>query len=231
MVTYSHDSNDYYPFISNSTTVTSNPGNVSTGMGGGIMQDVFYLVGKGDVGAKQFLCKSDPASVSQSNSPVANTAYPYYSPNYFTNSSAGASADFCYSYSFATPFFSGGGSTVIGAWWKNSMDSSCPVAGDLNPGSVWSANAAVVRKGNSVNHQGDGQNLGYGDGHAEFSRTPIVGEANDHVYSSGSAGTGSINNPGVISSSAVVSTATGNTQGTFDTWLVPGANNATYQRQ
>jgi prepilin-type processing-associated H-X9-DG protein len=38
------------------------------------------------------------------------------------------------------------------------------------------------RTWNSGNHEGDGQNVGFGDGHAEFCRRPDVGQDNDNIY-------------------------------------------------
>jgi len=217
-IVYAGENNEYYPVVSATTNISAAAAPTSTSMNGGVMQDMFYLVGNGQVGAKQFLCKSDPANTSVSNTPAANSgAYPYYNPTYWSN---GGTADLSYSYSFAQPFYN----NTIGNWWKNTMDSGVAIAGDLNPGNYWSSNTAIVKKGNSVNHQSDGQNLAFGDAHAEFVRTSLAGENNDCVYTQGAGG--SVNNPGTAGQASGVSTSTGNAQGSFDSWLVPGCPTA-----
>lgn len=47
---------------------------------------------------------------------------------------------------------------------------------------------SVMIKGNSKNHDQDGQNVLYADGHAEFQQTPLCGMNNDHIYTSQSFG-------------------------------------------
>jgi len=38
------------------------------------------------------------------------------------------------------------------------------------------------RRSNSYTHQRDGQNVGYGDAHAEFARNPAIGQSNDNIW-------------------------------------------------
>lgn len=45
-----------------------------------------------------------------------------------------------------------------------------------------SKTSEVWRAFNSKNHSGEGQNVLFADGHAEFKRTPIVGIQNDNIY-------------------------------------------------
>lgn len=66
------------------------------------------------------------------------------------------------------------------------------VAADINPGTKGSddnvlavtttSSATLMKKGNSKNHDGDGQNVLYGDGHVEFQQNPFVGVNRDHIY-------------------------------------------------
>jgi len=221
MVVYSHENNDYYPILGTGTSA------IAYNQPGGVMSNVFCLVGKGDVGGKQFLCKSDPGStnVCQSPVPVANatTTLASYNPNYFQYNNA--NNDFCYSYSFATPFYN----NTVGPWWKNTMDSSCPINADMNPGQAQNAVTSVTKKGNSVNHQGDGQNVGFGDVHTEFTRTAFCGEANDMIYSQNDKNPNNAT-MGASPSGTSVSNANGVTQGQFDTWLIPAATAGTFGR-
>jgi prepilin-type processing-associated H-X9-DG protein len=67
------------------------------------------------------------------------------------------------------------------------LTSDFAIAGDMNPGeaggnpidSVSKVTAASARKemsnANSNNHNGDGQNVLYADGHVEFQNTPFAG--------------------------------------------------------
>jgi prepilin-type N-terminal cleavage/methylation domain-containing protein/prepilin-type processing-associated H-X9-DG protein len=52
---------------------------------------------------------------------------------------------------------------------------------------------SIMQKANSPNHQGQGQNVLYGDGHAEFQQNPFCGSKRDNIYTSSSDATG--NNP------------------------------------
>jgi len=66
------------------------------------------------------------------------------------------------------------------------------VAADMNPGSsgnndnvlnVQSTDSTSnMKKGNSNNHDEDGQNVLYGDGHVEFQQNPFCGVARDNIY-------------------------------------------------
>lgn len=69
------------------------------------------------------------------------------------------------------------------------------IVADMNPGTVGEYDAsakngpknekeaaATLRKGNSMNHRGQGQNVLYGDGHVEFQQTPFCGQKMDNIY-------------------------------------------------
>jgi len=217
-VVYSSDYTDNYPYRGPSPVAAA----VATSpTQGGVMRSMFVLVGDGSVGPKQFICKSDPASTAVSITPTTISARGdplVYAPDYWSSSGP---PDFSYSYSFASPFSD---PKSTGNWWHNTMDSSVAIVADMNPGSQNSAS-----KKNSLNHQGDGQNVGYGDTHAEFVRTPAAGEGDDNIYN---LGTNSPSAPGTPGNTLSYPSKTGNSQGTFDTWLVPALTNTThYDRQ
>ena len=87
------------------------------------------------------------------------------------------------------------------AWLQNVHDLSNPVAhiitgaefaivADLNPGvgdgydvtfPKETSSAGDMQKANSRNHQGTGQNVLYGDGHAEFQQNPFCGSKRDNI--------------------------------------------------
>jgi hypothetical protein len=118
-------------------------------------------------------------------------------------------------YSFANPYASPAG-VGAGFKWDDSLSKIVPpdfaIAADMNPGppAVVSIhpNASVpqLRQANSRNHNGDGQNVLYGDGRVEFQNTPFCGmlrttndprlpQCRDNIYTYGAgyayaAGTG-----------------------------------------
>ncbi len=73
----------------------------------------------------------------------------------------------------------------------NNGPSDFPLAADLSPAdigdAVWptinlNAPRLLLTAGNSPNHDGDGQNVLYADGHVEFQQTPLCGVAGDNLY-------------------------------------------------
>jgi prepilin-type N-terminal cleavage/methylation domain-containing protein/prepilin-type processing-associated H-X9-DG protein len=110
------------------------------------------------------------------------------------------------SYSYNCPFPS---TTAIGAGWKmnNSLAPDFAVAADINPGTTGGQNddvvaptttsaASTMREANSNNHDKDGQNVLYGDGHVEFQNNPFVGTQQDNIYSAETAGSTQPNESG-----------------------------------
>jgi prepilin-type N-terminal cleavage/methylation domain-containing protein/prepilin-type processing-associated H-X9-DG protein len=96
------------------------------------------------------------------------------------------------SYSYENPFAS---STAISNGWQlKNPDATYAIAADINPGSsipntaknpmnVTTGDAnSNMRQGNSANHQQDGQNVLYGDGHAEWMNNPFCGSQHDNIY-------------------------------------------------
>lgn len=85
---------------------------------------------------------------------------------------------------------------AIGKGFKlnNSVNSEFAVMADLNPGIdalikvPLEAGEDAVRIGNSPNHDGEGQNVLYGDGHVEFQLSPYCGAAQDNIYTYGNSG-------------------------------------------
>jgi len=97
------------------------------------------------------------------------------------------------SYSYANPFAD---TSAVGSGFKmnSSMEPTFALASDINPG-ISSANnqdqvtavttassSTQMRLGNSNNHNKDGQNVLYADGHVEFQNNPFVGVARDNIF-------------------------------------------------
>ena len=199
MNVYAADNNDAYPVISKSggatlyngigngsattdTTITAMYTNATILNTACVSQNMWILVLTGQVAPKQFICKSDPGPVVYASATTGT--------NYCTNFNNNGVADpalaslnysFDYAWTATTP--------VVGGWWKNATDAGLPIGADSTPlqGSGVGSNKTDVTSGlrtaNSFTHQKDGQNVCYGDSHAEFARTPAIGQSNDNIYS------------------------------------------------
>jgi len=95
-------------------------------------------------------------------------------------------------YSFANPY-PGQTATDGGYKWNNSLSSEFCMAGDINPGITApnydvtqpqdaNSSQALMKKANSPNHNGNGENLMYGDGHVVFEANAFQGVKRDCVY-------------------------------------------------
>ena len=95
------------------------------------------------------------------------------------------------SYSYQQPFPN---TSAIGSGWKlnNSISAEYAIGADMNPGTTGnndnvlavnvSSSAKDMKQGNSNNHDEDGQNVLYGDGHVEWQQNPFVGPQRDNIY-------------------------------------------------
>jgi len=90
---------------------------------------------------------------------------------------------------------------------NSSVSAEFAVASDINPGTSGqndnvlavgtTSSARDMKQGNSNNHDEDGQNVLYGDGHVEFQQNPFVGVARDMIF-------GRKSNSTAFSSSSVI---------------------------
>ena len=153
---------------------------------------LWMLVLRGQTAPKNFLCKSDgQASVAAVQQGGASS---------FFYEDFGASN---ISYAIAYPWNST--ATGTGLWYKDTTDSTCPYLSDMPPcksdiysgitvdvttaATVGAANKAY----NSPNHNGDGQNVAYGDVHVEWRNNPDCGPAGgangtDNIYTAATHG-------------------------------------------
>jgi hypothetical protein len=180
---------------------------------GSPLAGLWVLVVRGDVASKQFLCKSDghvrgPAAL---NGPTGGA---------YTN----FQSDDQISYSVSYPYDSDG---KVGKWWSASMDASLPILSDMAPlqgtGRPARDVTASGKTANSLTHQGDGQNVAFGDAHVEFARLPNVGQNADNIFTMGMTGPterGTQPRPGVPM------TITGSPGG-YDVLMVPARNEDT----
>jgi len=96
------------------------------------------------------------------------------------------------SYSYENPFATT--TAISNGWQLKNPDATYAIAADINPGSSvpnstnnptnvqTTAANSIMRMGNSPNHQQDGQNVLYGDGHAEWMNNPFCGSQHDNIY-------------------------------------------------
>jgi prepilin-type processing-associated H-X9-DG protein len=80
-------------------------------------------------------------------------------------------------------------------WWTSQMNVEFAVAADINPGTapansddalkpMAASSAREMKLANSNNHDKDGQNILYADGHVAWESNPFVGVNKDNIYTS-----------------------------------------------
>lgn len=88
------------------------------------------------------------------------------------------------SYSFTNPYPTRA-ATAAGFTYDHTLTSDFALAADINPGPpsvlevVPTSKRQEMLRANSANHNGDGQNVLYADGHVEFQNTPFCGMLRD----------------------------------------------------
>ena len=243
MAVYAADNSDQYPIIAGGRGYSLAAGGTGTRQAlvedtivsmyaapqPSVPQNMWLLVLTGQVAPKQFQCKSDPA-------PMVNVSAA--GPGgYFTNFNDGtAPSDFAYSYSFAYPWTQtnvAGARNDVGGWWRNMTDASLPLIADMAPLSGTGSPAAnpaayTDRNANSRSHQRDGQNVAFGDAHAEFTRSPAAGQSNDNIYTGGG---GTPTETGTQTAGVVPPIGTGGSPGAWDIYMVPAADSSTHIRR
>jgi prepilin-type N-terminal cleavage/methylation domain-containing protein len=257
MSVYSADNAESYPIIAGSGS--SSPTNVidttTAGSAGGsvavnanvdtminamysasqipnVMQNMWLLCMGGNVAPKQFVCKSDLASVQAATAAPNGLYYVNFNVN---GDQTNARGSMCNSYSFDYPW-SGLSPYGIGGWWRNTTDAGLPIMADMAPlnnsGNNPKADIAdgTKKSSNSFNHQRDGQNVGFGDAHAEFARTAGIGQNSDNIYCGSSGNASATGLPPTSSIKAPQLIGTGGSGAGWDVIMVPIANGSTYQR-
>jgi prepilin-type N-terminal cleavage/methylation domain-containing protein/prepilin-type processing-associated H-X9-DG protein len=206
---YSNDQKGPYPRTNYTSTGSITPtwGTGSTGSdpflpNGPVNNDVtaalYLLLRTQDITAEVFTCPSSNAEKWDFGG-GSNTALNWSN----WNGVAGVQRNL--SYSYANPYPD---ATAVSAGFKmnNSLGAEFAVAADVNPGDPQSSpggsndnvlavsstsSARDMKQGNSNNHDEDGQNVLYGDGHVEFQSNPFCGVQRDNIYARRSSG----NNP------------------------------------
>lgn len=119
--------------------------------------------------------------------------FPWAWANYDPAAGSGTATLSTLSYSFVNPWTVFPNSTNSAEAWAPEMDSRYVIGADQNNGGdptfVDSVPSALTPKQmrnyiNSRNHNGDGQNVLFGDSRVEFRRTAYVGATGDNIYTS-----------------------------------------------
>ncbi|MEI8197807.1 MAG: DUF4190 domain-containing protein [Phycisphaerae bacterium] len=133
---------------------------------------LWILVLKNAVNPKSLLCKSDPLGEATA-SPLTDASGGYY----LTPQNPGHN-----SYSIAFPWSTKGPGAA--PYWRNNSDSSMPIMSDMALRQAGGDGVtAIGKKINSPNHVGDGQNVGFGDAHVEWYRSPFAGyDKNESIF-------------------------------------------------
>ena len=113
------------------------------------------------------------------------------------NGTGGVQKNLSYGYQVPT-----GDAYAISSGFKlnTTLSAEFAVSADINPGTTGNndnvvavsstSSAKDMKQGNSNNHDEDGQNVLYGDGHVEFQQNPFVGVQRDNIYVRRGASTG-----------------------------------------
>jgi len=151
----------------------------------------FLLIRTQDISAQVFIC---PSSTNESDNFGGgnNTAL---NKSNFTNVVRNLS------YSLANPY-PNATALAAGYKWTNTQDADFAMASDINPGTGSESSNVIaittgststnMKLGNSINHNYEGQNVLYGDGHVEFQNNPFVGVGRDNIFVVGTSGGSSV---------------------------------------
>jgi len=194
---YANENKGNYPrtITSLSTTVTPTWGTGTAGFsdpflnGSGLANNdvsaaFFLLMRTQDITPEVFTCPSSNAEKWDFGG-GANTALNWAN----WNSAAGVLKNDSYSYQNPYPDQN---SVSSGFKLNTSISAEFAVASDINPGTIGTndnvlavsttSSARDMKQGNSNNHDEDGQNCLYGDGHVEFQQNPFCGTQRDMIF-------------------------------------------------
>jgi len=161
---------------------------ITLGTGNDVAQAMFLIIRTQDITSEVFTCPSNGQAQKDTYGTAAGAA---------AVNKLSFSKKENLSYSMANPYPP---KTTVdnGYKWNTTLSSEFAIAGDLNPGksgTTYDVNAptdansasSVMKKANSANHTGSGENLLYGDGHVSYEPNPFNGTKRDNVYTCGVA--------------------------------------------
>ena len=184
---YSNDNRGIYPrtkWNQASTTTTQFVNSTATDMNGitnnNVTAAMFWLIRAQDLSSEVFIC---PSSNDEKDAFGGGTNTALNRGNFTDKGKL--------SYSIASPY-PNTAAVANGYKWNNTLGADFAIMGDWNPGKQGTydvtaptsetSSAKLMTNANSANHQGQGQNVMYGDGHVEWQQTPFVGVSRDNIY-------------------------------------------------
>ena len=167
---------------------------------------LWLLVLQGQDTPKSFICPSDPLATTPSLEYSSNGAsVAWYQPNFGiltdsakpTPSTTGQGESYSIAFPWQTPATGASSPAGVGGWWTDNSGSDVPVVSDMAPLSGTGATGSTLQRlttepvvgntygnyiYNSGNHNGDGQNVGFGDDHVSWEVNPYVGQSGDNIF-------------------------------------------------
>jgi prepilin-type processing-associated H-X9-DG protein len=178
-----------------------NADSAATGAGSPL-GSLWLLVMTGQDTPKTFICPSDPIANNASSeygtvdgSYMGNFGFFMFGSDTLPNATGqGESYSICFPYAYKSNA-SATNPEVAGDWWINDARADQPIMSDMAPLSgvgtgTFYRNTTISPANNtygpyvfnSSNHNGDGQNVGFADGHVEWDTNPYVGEQGDNIF-------------------------------------------------
>ena len=159
---------------------------------------LWMLILQGQDTPKSYICPSDPIATTPSleyQTATSTSAQYYFNFDSVLSATVNTNGQ-GESYSIACPWNNNGG---VGGWWTDNAGSDVAEVSDMAPaspgtvtttGSTLQRDTAVPVTGNtygnyiynSGNHNGDGQNVGFGDDHVSWEVNPYVGQSGDNIF-------------------------------------------------
>ena len=166
---------------------------------GSPMACMWLMVLSGQITPKSFICPSDILATEPSDEYSNSSSY--YS-NFGVVAGTVSNTGQGESYSISFPWNDMNDAFIMGSWWNtNAAGAALPLVSDMAPAADTSAAGNSERDPtqamantygnfifNSGNHNGDGQNVGFGDAHVAWCTTPYVGEDRDNIFTYASTG-------------------------------------------
>jgi prepilin-type N-terminal cleavage/methylation domain-containing protein/prepilin-type processing-associated H-X9-DG protein len=146
---------------------------------------IFLLIRTQDITPEVFVC---PSSNAEKDTYGGSTAP---APGASAQNKVSFSSNKNLSYSFVNVYPS---SAAVNNGYKvnTTVGAEFAICADINPAGSTTYNGlttayetssqTIMQKANSPNHQGQGENVLYGDGHAEFQQNPFCGNKRDCIY-------------------------------------------------
>ncbi|HEX8323785.1 MAG TPA: DUF1559 domain-containing protein [Tepidisphaeraceae bacterium] len=196
-------------------TSTASPFNTNAADGGVVDNDIsaalFLVLRTQEITPDVFLCPSSAATERFAISGGATIQY-------YTNWTIGGDKNTItksLSYSYQNPYATTA-ATTRGFQFSDSMNGDFAIMADINPGPIqdggfqtnpinvaFGGPASDQRGANSGNHQKDGQNVLYADGHVDWSTSVWAGAQQDNIYTSRGAFAAGANSPATYATASL----------------------------